>query len=460
MMDSNRASKITFGTALSVGLCSLLIFGVFVTVYISGQRQQSKSSASLSQTNLIQNPLFNMIGPSWLSPWSFKTVNGASATISQNSQVTINSNDSADILVNKASSTDWYIQLLQNGINLTSGRYYTISFWAKASNPRPLRIAIQKNSGNYDFYFQKSYTVSNSWSLYTGSFIESVTDSNALLDFNVAQQTGNVWIDDVSLIQGVSTFTPTPMPPHPTVMCIPPPVCIYARPRCEIAVPINGWCPPLTITQGIPTPTPTIRTPTPSTPVPTNTITLTPSPILTPSDTQLSLTVYLHGIGNGGDSSNPNSKGNFEPLHPVRPIDLQIYDSNNNLTASVEGSVTFNSSLGYYKGTIDVGSMPTGDYTVKVKTYSFLRNIIPGIQVLTQGINTLPPVYLIAGDITNQNTINILDYNILMGCFSDLLPPTSCTPNEELTADLNDQGVVNEYTYNLFLRELANQNGQ
>lgn len=64
---------------------------------------------------------------------------------------------------------------------------------------------------------------------------------------------------------------------------------------------------------------------------------------------------------------------------------------------------------------------------------------------------------MIVGDINGDNKIDILDYNILLGCYSDMLPPTSCNASIKLHADLNNDGKVNQYDYNLFIREVIAQ---
>jgi hypothetical protein len=106
-------------------------------------------------------------------------------------------------------------------------------------------------------------------------------------------------------------------------------------------------------------------------------------------------------------------------------------------------------------------SLSTGVYTVKVKSPQFLRTLVPGIQNITAGTsNQMPVTILVNGDINGDNTLNILDYNILMGCYSDFLPPASCTPANEELSDLDDDLFVNQFDYNLFLRELTNRDGQ
>jgi hypothetical protein len=105
-------------------------------------------------------------------------------------------------------------------------------------------------------------------------------------------------------------------------------------------------------------------------------------------------------------------------------------------------------------------NLTTGDYTVKVKTDSYLQRRIPAIVHIVAGSQVnLPTVTLVAGDSNGDNTINILDYNMLIGCYSDLLPATFCDDAKKLLTDLNDDSNVNQVDYNLFLREITVQNG-
>jgi hypothetical protein len=213
-----------------------------------------------------------------------------------------------------------------------------------------------------------------------------------------------------------------------------------------------------------PTVTPT-RTPT-VTVGPTISITPTPTsqPTVTtaPGSTSLSLRLLLHGIGKGGDSANPNSGGNPNPVRTQRSVTVEVLNSQNQLVLTKEGSVNFNPSAGNFTGTVSMGtSLSTGVYTVKVKSPQFLRTLVPGIQNITAGTsNQMPVTILVNGDINGDNTLNILDYNILMGCYSDFLPPASCTPANEELSDLDDDLFVNQFDYNLFLRELTNRDGQ
>lgn len=129
-----------------------------------------------------------------------------------------------------------------------------------------------------------------------------------------------------------------------------------------------------------------------------------------------------------------------------------------------QGSVTFDSTSGSFKGNVDAGNLlSTGRYLIRVKMDGFLTKLVPLIFPVTAGqVNNVPQVAIVNGDINNDNKTDLLDYNILVNCYgikqntsSCTMPPASQTPG----ADLDDDGTVDGIDYNLFLRELSVQNG-
>jgi Mg-chelatase subunit ChlD len=236
------------------------------------------------------------------------------------------------------------------------------------------------------------------------------------------------------------------------------------------------------------TPTPTL-TPTPSptaTPMPSATPTVAPSATSIPTATtipttlptlthiptptskavtmQLSLNVLLHGVGTSGDNTNPtaSSLSNKNPLHPAQIATVMVYNSANQLIASSTAQITYASESGSFKGIVDLTDpITTGIYTVKVDTERHLTRLIAGIQSLTANQNNqLPTSELITGDITNDNQLDIRDYNLLLDCYSDLSTAAACNDTKKAAADINDDGPVNQVDYNLFLREISTQPGE
>ena len=129
------------------------------------------------------------------------------------------------------------------------------------------------------------------------------------------------------------------------------------------------------------------------------------------------------------------------------------------------GKVTYNEKDGNYTGTITItpNTFVTGKYSLKVKIDKHLRRLMEGTQTITAGKHNtdLPPVNLVTGDIDNNNALNILDYNMLLECYSDLAEAANCsTPGKKQSTDINDDGPVNQIDYNLFLREIATQPGE
>lgn len=265
------------------------------------------------------------------------------------------------------------------------------------------------------------------------------------------------------------------------------PVC---HPNDDTAKPWDPSLPELSITS-TPTPTPTAvptetpvptSTPTPSptpkasptpvatltpTAVPTPIATLTPAPTSIPAKYKYSLDVVLHGIGSGGDNANPNANSfsNKTPLHPDLKAFVSIFNASNQLSATAAGEVLYNTTSGSYKGIASTDTeIPDGPYTVRVTVDKHLTRLLPGIQSFTVSSSEsaqLPQVAVVAGDITRDNKLDIRDYNILLDCYSDLAVAPNCAdPKKKTDSDLNDDGNVGQFDYNLFLRELSTQLGE
>lgn len=179
------------------------------------------------------------------------------------------------------------------------------------------------------------------------------------------------------------------------------------------------------------------------------------------ADTTISFTIFLHGIGKGGDNANPTGTGNTDPKRPNRQFTLEIFNEQNQLVTTQHVTLTYDHLGGNFKGNLQLTTIPSGIYTFKIKSDQYLKAALPGIQTITTGTtNILPPATLITGDIDGNNKINIADYDILLGCYSDLTPAKNCIEENTIRADITDDGFVNAFDYNLFLRELLNRSGE
>ncbi len=227
----------------------------------------------------------------------------------------------------------------------------------------------------------------------------------------------------------------------------------------------------VTITVGdAPTSTPTL-TPT-QTPTPTLTLTPTVTPTPLPNHTVLTLDLLFNDIGIGG--ANPNPKplpcqrasfsatsclSNQDPLHPQRPVRVSVFDTTNKLVAEKNGIVSYDTFSGTFKGTIDMDLLSSGNYYVKVKSDYQLQRLIPGVHAIqAEKVNNLPQAAFVGGNANKDSALTILDYTMLIGCYSDDRPAVACDPQKKLATDFNDDGKVDFSDYNLFIRNLSVQN--
>ncbi len=209
-------------------------------------------------------------------------------------------------------------------------------------------------------------------------------------------------------------------------------------------------------------------------PQPSIAATSVPQPTI--SGTSVAFTIILHGIGVGGDNPNPtgNSMSNKNPLHPQRNLAFDVTDTNNNLVASGSAPISFEPNEGFFTGRVGLDkSVPPGNYNIKVKTDGYLRRLVPGIvQIKANEENKLAVTHLVAADTNGDNFLNVIDYNALLDCgygrvdplpMSDANAPFNtqeCQVHKPvINVDVDDNGVINSYDYNLFVRELSVQNG-
>lgn len=225
------------------------------------------------------------------------------------------------------------------------------------------------------------------------------------------------------------------------------------------------------LSQSLPQPTQPLacQTPTPSDEPTATPTAATPTEVLSPTAiasnaATLQLNLVLHGIGAGGDNANPtaNSLSNKNPMTKERNTVVSIFDVNNNLVASATGSLKYSSPSGSFTGTVSTATaLAAGKYSLKVRTDNHLTRLVGGIQTLTGGqTHTVPVVEVVAGDATDDNRLDIRDYNMLLDCYSDLGQAIACNDQKKLATDANDDGSVNQFDYNLLLREISTQPGE
>jgi hypothetical protein len=139
----------------------------------------------------ILNGSFN--ADDWFSGWRLQVYAGAQAGVSSDQ-------GSAEVTVTQAAPDNpFYAQLMQAGIALVAGGTYTLSFIATASSPRDIQVVVQQDDVPYTLYASQTTPLTTDWTTVTLTFTAPAGVSDAFVGVNLAQQTGSVWIDHVSL---------------------------------------------------------------------------------------------------------------------------------------------------------------------------------------------------------------------------------------------------------------------
>ena len=181
----------------------------------------------------------------------------------------------------------------------------------------------------------------------------------------------------------------------------------------------------------------------------------------------LAFNIGFDGIGAAGDHPLPctsfaSCNSNKNPQRTTRDLTVSVFDQSNvNKTPNTKITVTYDAATGTFKGNASANLTP-GNYTVKVKSPGLLTKTLVSIQSLVSGTNQIPSANLTTGDIDNDNQLTVLDYNILISCSiytNDAETLCNRVTTYKTYSDLNDNGVVDQIDYNLFLREYSVQNG-
>lgn len=187
---------------------------------------------------------------------------------------------------------------------------------------------------------------------------------------------------------------------------------------------------------------------------------VSPSPIPTDKTSLNFASIFLHGIGKAGDVASPGTVANMHPKRTTRQIKVELTETTNdsNVIASGQGTISYQEGPGFFIGTITLDKKVTaGTYSVKIMSDQYLKKKFKNA-IIIQGSDTIVPVteaaYVETGDVNFDGLRNIQDYDIITGCDESIVG-NHCDADSVLKADISDDGVVDFYDYNLFLREIS-----
>jgi glucose/arabinose dehydrogenase len=151
-------------------------------------------------SNLITNSSFEGTGTTWLNPWIKVVKAGATATFNQDTTTAVAGTKSTRINITKA-STSHTVQIQHANIPIIAGSTYTVTFWGKASSNRTVATTIQQTNSPYAKYHHQNNAFATAWKKFSYTFTPTVSQSNSMFIFNLGANTGQVWVDDISIIR-------------------------------------------------------------------------------------------------------------------------------------------------------------------------------------------------------------------------------------------------------------------
>ncbi len=151
-----------------------------------------------SPANLLTNAGFESpLSGTWVL--QVTRTNGAAATVTADA-ANCHSGSCAHLAITGIDGTNWHVDFEQQNRPLQQGVSYDLAFWARADAARAIAVNAQRNSPDWRNYgLSKTLAITAEWTRYTVTFQANETVTDARIQFFVSQQTGDVWLDDVSL---------------------------------------------------------------------------------------------------------------------------------------------------------------------------------------------------------------------------------------------------------------------
>ena len=153
-------------------------------------------NVSLTNSNLVVNGGFET-GGATLSPWVWR--NDIDATLTRDTTTVLDGTSSAKITVPTLGSAPHHVQLRQPIATVVSGASYRVSFAIRASRARTANVRVQSSDTPYPTVVSNNFSVTTAWTRVVFDWTPKVTVTNPFLGFNLAQDTGTIWLDDITL---------------------------------------------------------------------------------------------------------------------------------------------------------------------------------------------------------------------------------------------------------------------
>jgi beta-glucanase (GH16 family) len=112
--------------------------------------------------------------------------------------------------ITKQGTANWHIVEQQIGVPLVQGESYTVSFDAWADVSKTMDVFLSRNFGDYSAYYSTTKSITTTPQTFTWKVkMLQPTDPGCRFGFGFGQFTGNVYLDNVSIVRESSTQVST-----------------------------------------------------------------------------------------------------------------------------------------------------------------------------------------------------------------------------------------------------------
>ncbi|MFN8438909.1 MAG: endo-1,4-beta-xylanase [Cytophagales bacterium] len=162
----------------------------------------SNSTTSSAITITVGNPASELISngefDNGTTGWAIQNNSTGSGTMSVVTTAALSGTNALKVCPTSPGTADWHVQV-QYAAPIVTGKYYSISFMAKADAARSINYGIQQNSGSYKMYTSQSASLTTTAQTFTATFKADTTDAGALFKFFVGNNSTCVYLDKVSV---------------------------------------------------------------------------------------------------------------------------------------------------------------------------------------------------------------------------------------------------------------------
>ncbi len=142
-----------------------------------------------------------------LENWDYGAYGDVQATL-ETSTESHSGSKAFHINVTQTSELNYECYLQHQSLPFEAGKSYTMRFWAKSDQENTIQLNVAQTVEPWTSLGYKDFQISNEWKEYTFTFYaDQVWENDPHFMFNLGWVSGNLWIDNVSIYEGMKEIS-------------------------------------------------------------------------------------------------------------------------------------------------------------------------------------------------------------------------------------------------------------